>query len=157
YQPLTKNDPWGQQQAVRIGKYVGVRVQIKSPDTPLKLYDVTTDAHEDHDLATEPKFKSLVERMKELMITSRHSQPSNHRPYDDAPMPAMCLVRSKPGLNWAIYPSITPWTPDVRYLKPLATGSVLEVSELDRILKPDVTRTVELRGYLVAPATAAYT
>lgn len=96
--PNTGPDPWGDQQAVRIGDYVGLRVQIKDASTPLKLYNVVTDPHEDHDLASDPKHAALLARMKALMASEHTPQPGNPRPYEVGAMPVAATVSSGPGI-----------------------------------------------------------
>ena len=75
-------DPWGQQQAIRIGDYVGLRAQIKSADDPLQLFDVVHDPHENTDLAGRPEHAALLARMKKLLALAHTPQPGNPRPYD---------------------------------------------------------------------------
>ncbi|MES2459602.1 MAG: sulfatase-like hydrolase/transferase [Armatimonadota bacterium] len=76
-------DPWGQQQAIRIGDYVGLRAQIKDADSPLRLYNVVRDPHQDADLAGRPEHAALIAQMKRLLQSAHQPQPGNPRPYDN--------------------------------------------------------------------------
>lgn len=74
-------NPWGQQQAIRIGDYVGLRAQIKNANSPLRLYNVVQDPHQDVDLADRPEHAALISRMKGLLLSAHSPQPGNPRPY----------------------------------------------------------------------------
>lgn len=107
--PSTGPDPWGDQQAVRIGDFVGVRVQIKDADTPLKLYNVVTDPHEDRDLSGDPKHTGLLAKMKALMASEHTPQPGNPRPYDPgARLTPVVGLPATPGISVLAGRSYTP-------------------------------------------------
>ena len=151
-----KNDPWGEQQAVRLGSFIGVRAQIKSAETPIKLYDVANDPHENHDLAGDPKYAATVQRIKTLMVTSRVPQAGNDRPYDNAPMPAIEVAAKRPGLRWTEYPDPTPWAPDTRYLQAISHGDAQDMSHLIRQSRVGEAWTLEFKGSISVPATGRY-
>lgn len=151
-----KNDPWGEQQAVRMGRYVGVRAQIQSAETPIKLYDVVDDPHEDHDLAADPKNAGLVRQIKNLMLTARIPQEGNPRPYDNTPMPAATGSPSQKGLAWSQYSDPTPWAPDTRYLRAISHGIVTDMSKPIRQARTDEAWTLEFKGSITVPTTGKY-
>ena len=70
--------------AVRIGDFVGVRYDIQSPVDPLRLYNVATDPHEDHDLAAASQYQDVLLRMRELLITACTPALGAPRLYDRA-------------------------------------------------------------------------
>src|SRR5260370_622506 len=50
----------GQEQAIRIGDFVGVRYDIQSADDPLRLFNIAQDPHEDHDLSSDPVSQKTI-------------------------------------------------------------------------------------------------
>jgi len=102
-----------QQQLVRIGDYVGIRTDIKSASDPLRLYNVMTDPHEDHDLAGDLSHRDLLKRMNELLVTARRPEPSTPRPYDHMPMPDVGHHLGEIGLlGCSVFNGSFPYTPD---------------------------------------------
>ena len=152
----SKGDPWGQQQAIRVGKYVGIRAQIKDSSTPLKLYNVESDPHEDHDLSGQSDMKPLIDHMKELMLTARIPQEGNKRPYESAALPNVTNLSIHPGLRWSAYPDPTPWTPDVRYLKKIESGIATTPAGTSYSVPTGNPITLEWTGYLSVPTTGTY-
>jgi arylsulfatase A len=64
----------GGQQAVRLGRWKGVRMNIKkNPQAPIELYDLDADPNETRDLAS--KHPEIVARMTAIMRTARTSSP----------------------------------------------------------------------------------
>ena len=62
----------GGKQAVRQGKWKGVRQDVKeNPDGPIELYDLSTDLHEDHNVAEQ--HSEVVEKMAAIM-KSAHTE-----------------------------------------------------------------------------------
>ncbi|MEG1933606.1 MAG: sulfatase-like hydrolase/transferase [Kiritimatiellia bacterium] len=83
---------WGleQQQFFRDGDFIALRLHIKSADDPVELYNVRTDPHQDHNLASEDPVRAEAYR-KELL---RHRIPIQKLPasigicgYQDGPRP----------------------------------------------------------------------
>jgi arylsulfatase A-like enzyme len=152
-------DPWGQQQAVRIGDFIGFRARIAGADDPLRLYNVVLDPKEMHDLAGRPEHAALIARMRRILLTARRPQLGNPRPYDDAPLPAVTDVgRTAEGLHRRVFAGQWPWAPDVRALTPppVSEGGVktLALSPAGRSGKTGAA--VEFTGYLRVPTTGRY-
>ncbi len=60
----------GGKMAVRLGNWKGVRLQVgRDPEGPIELYDLSTDLHEDHNVADQ--HPEIVSRMAEIMRTAR--------------------------------------------------------------------------------------
>ncbi|MFN8575170.1 MAG: sulfatase-like hydrolase/transferase, partial [Gemmatimonadaceae bacterium] len=64
----------GFQQAIRAGNWKGVRPPGKAP---LQLYDLSSDPHEDRDLAAE--HADVVARLKQLLVAARTDSPDYPR------------------------------------------------------------------------------
>ncbi len=105
----------GQQQMLRMGDYAATRTQIKSHETPIRLYNVVKDPHQDTDLAGDPAYaRQAAFMMKELL---RHRRPDKDakRPYDDAPVPAIDIAKADLKTTVVTYRSPAaayPWVPD---------------------------------------------
>jgi len=145
-----------QQQLVRIGDFVGVRTDIQSASDPLRLYDVMTDPHEDHDLARESSHRELLKRMTDLLVTARRPEPSAKRPYDDVPLPAVNVASANEGhLNCSVFSGSFPYTPD------FATMHADSVSTNAGLILPEAQSSgafgVHFAGYLRIPADGKYT
>ena len=146
----------GQQQIIRLGDLVGIRTQITNHNTPLRLYNLTTDAHEDVDLAAYPNNAAMLAKMKNLLLTVRRPEPSATRPYDLEYLPPSAPPLLTNGLlNYSVYEGNWPWVPDFDALTPVRTGNSagLDVSVSTR---PDQVG-VKFSGYLEVPFDAEYT
>ena len=148
----------GQQQLVRIGDFVGVRPQIKTPADPLRLYNVMTDPHEDHNLAADASHATLLAQMTDLLVTARRPDADAPRPYDDVPLPA--ISREAAGhlnsgkLERSIYDGAWPWMPDFASLTPASSA------QSDGLVLPDHPAGpfgVQYTGYLNVPTDGSYT
>ncbi len=146
----------GQQQIVRIGDYVGVRVQIKEPSDPLRLYNVMKDPHEDHNLASDPSHADLLKQMTDLLVTARRPDAEAKRPYDDVPMPAVKVEHLVKGeLKIETFDGDWPWTPDFTTLKPSDVGGIKGI-----LWPPKDKNTpfgLRFTGYLSVPKDGEYT
>ncbi|WP_309707159.1 sulfatase-like hydrolase/transferase [Armatimonas sp.] len=139
--PNTGPDPWGEQQAVRIGDFVGLRVQIKDANTPLKLYNVVADVHQDKDLAGDPKHAALLAKMKALMAREHTPQPGNPRPYDIGARPAppvpAASTTAGPGISVLMGNAYTP--PDFTNQAASWFGSSVQASPAVELLISGLT------------------
>lgn len=64
---------WGKQQAVRTGKYKGIR--IGGTEEPIELYDLSTDLGEKNNIADE--HPALVNQIDSIMLAARAGSPFN--------------------------------------------------------------------------------
>ncbi len=60
------------QQAVRMGKWKGIRLNTRKGDTAIQLYNLQNDIQEQHDIAT--KYPDVVEQIKTIM-SKEHKKP----------------------------------------------------------------------------------
>ena len=143
-----------QMQAIRIGDFMGVRYNITSDDSPLRLYNEVLDPHEDHDLAADPKQAPLVQQMRDALKQSHVANPSAPRPYDTDLVPAVTAPTS-PGLAYSTYTGVWPWLPDFNGLAQVSTGTV---TFPDLSIRPAADNFgVCFTGYVSAPADGDYT
>ncbi len=71
---------YGGQQAVRMGNWKGIRVNLNKGETPIQLYDLAGDIGEKQDLAAQ--HPEIVKRIATLM-------PENHQPSEVFPIKAL--------------------------------------------------------------------
>ncbi|MDH3069912.1 sulfatase-like hydrolase/transferase [Akkermansia sp. N21169] len=116
-----KNAIRGQQQAVYIGKYIGVRTGIKNQSDDFQIFDTEKDPQETNNLATSlPNASKLQQEMKDKVLRVRRVYDYNntvrgnlvHRPYDNELVPGVEAPDAKPGLAFALIDSKpAPWVP----------------------------------------------
>ncbi|HEY4417515.1 MAG TPA: sulfatase-like hydrolase/transferase [Verrucomicrobiae bacterium] len=146
----------GQLQSVRVGDDVAVRYAVTNSAVPFRLYDVVTDPHEDHDLASDPHNAALLARVRDLVKQVRRPDPDAPRPYDNDLVPAVeaaNLVQGK--LNYAVYHGTWPWVPDFDALTPDATGQSVGLHVAG--LAQTQSFGISYKGYLTVPADGQYT
>jgi arylsulfatase A-like enzyme len=144
-----------QMQMIRKGDTVGIRYDIKSPADDFEIYDVVKDPGQTRNLAQEPALATLQQQMKERVLQVRRPDSSAARPYDHEPIPAVSKKEVKKGVNWKLFTGNFPWVPDMRVLKPSATG---QATVLDaRVVKPSENAVLCFEGYLRILEDGAYT
>ena len=144
----------GQQQFIRIGKWVGVRVQIENADTPVRIYNIEADPHQDHNLAGNPEHEEMVKRMTAMLLTVRSPNAEAPRPYDGARRPSVNVSGAVEGkVDYAVYEGGWPWTPDLSALTPVKTG---RADGLDLSVLPE-SGGVCFSGFIEIPADGTYT
>jgi hypothetical protein len=114
----------GQEQAVHIGDFVGLRYNIQSPADPLKLYNDVKDPKQKHNLAHEQQYAKLLARMRTLLVTARTPWAGAPRPYDQVPLPTVGKPAHTGSLTYRFYQGRWPWVPDFNELKPARTGHI---------------------------------
>lgn len=99
-----------QMQMIRFGDLVGVRYQIKSAADDFEIYNVVTDPKETKNLAADPAYQKMQEKMKAKVLQLRRVDAEAPRPYDGAAIPASPVSKGlKPGLNWRFFKGDFPW------------------------------------------------
>ena len=63
---------YGGQQAVRMGKWKGIRNNIRKGDLNIQLFDLNEDIREQHDVASQ--HPDIIEKMRQIM-KAEHSTP----------------------------------------------------------------------------------
>jgi arylsulfatase A-like enzyme len=145
----------GQQQVLRMGDFVGIRTQIKSADDPLRLYNVMTDPHEDHDLAADPAYAEILKRVRDELCSVHRPDADAPRPYDDEPLPAL-LARATTGtVDADAYEGSWPWVPDFDALTPARTSRSAGLDLAARTRDENIG--IKFSGYIQAPAAGEYT
>ena len=145
----------GQQQFLRTGDLVAIRTQIKSHQDPLRLYNVHTDPHEDHNLAAVTNSGQMAS-LKDAMLTVRRPEPSAPRPYDNELLPAVAVSGATSGvLDCAAFEGRWPWVPDFDALTPLRTTRTSGLDLAARTRDTDVG--LRFSGYINAPTDGQYT
>jgi len=145
----------GQQQILRMGDFVGIRTQIKSAADPLRLYNVMTDPHEDHDLAADPAYADILKRVRDELCSVHRPDASAPRPYDDEPLPAVSAKVTPGVVDAEAYEGRWPWVPDFDALTPARKSRVpgLDLTARTR----DENIGIKFSGYLQIPAAGEYT
>jgi arylsulfatase A-like enzyme len=153
FNPEDRGRKRGQMQTIRMGDYVGLRYNVKSPSDPFEIYKVTADPGQTNDLA--PELRSLQQRMQMLVPQVRYPNATAPRPYDDELVAAVPAVTAGSGVEWLAFDGDYPWVPDFTTLKSVARG----VAD-----QPDPGRYSRSRnfglgfsGYLKVPQDGEYT
>ncbi|MCP9236683.1 sulfatase-like hydrolase/transferase [Lewinella sp. JB7] len=110
----TRDRRRGEMQAVRIGRYKGVRFDIQRGDAPFEIYDLVNDRSESTNLAS--RMPDLERRMREISRRARMADTSAVRPYDTLLVPAVSEPNElRPGVvrrNFEINGTWIPERPD---------------------------------------------
>ena len=144
-----------QMQSVRLGDHVGVRYDVKSANDNFEIYNVVTDPKETTNLARDPAFTSLQEKLKATALRARRPDATSQRPYDEALVSALSPADIRAGLEWRAFAGPFPWVPDFASITPSATGTSARPD-------PESTKMRDARGFLfagllVVPADGEYT
>jgi arylsulfatase A-like enzyme len=152
-----------QTQLLRIGDYVGVRYDVKSPADDFEIYNVISDPVERNNLASQDSMRGLQERLKTRVLELHHNGEGSPRPYDNEPVPAVDAAAPNagkapaagavvPGVDWAVYRGPFPWTPQVTDLTTKSTGHAPVPALTDKGLH----QVTVFNGYISAPADGEY-
>jgi hypothetical protein len=142
-----------QQQILRMDDYVAIRTQIKSADDPLRLYNVVTDPHQDHDLSHDPSQAARLSKFTGLLATVHRPEPSAPRPYDNQLLPAV-TANVEQGLSAASYTGPWPWVPDFDGLTAARQGNATGLDVATWANEPN--GGARFTGYLKVPADGDY-
>lgn len=154
-----------QMQNIRLGRYVGVRYNVKSADDDFEIYDVIEDPKEIKNLAIQPQKKVKIKNqiwtigklqafMKARTLQVRRPDSTAARPYDSAFVPA---VRKEvtPGIVWKLYGDQVPWIPQTGDLPILRQGyGVFPDIQLERQKSSHI---LSVEGYIRIPEDGKYT
>jgi len=162
FAPQHRGRKRGQMQMIRMGKYVGVRYNIKSQSENFEIYDVTKDPEEIHNLAEEPQtpemtnfINSLQKKMKTRVLEVRRPNVSAPRPYDGVPIPSVKETNATNGISWKVYDGDFPWVPQVQTLNPANAGT--SPSPVLDMVDAQKDQIVCYQGYINIPTEGKYT
>ena len=149
----------GEMQALRIDDYAGLRYQIVDPNEPLRLYDLKTDVHEDHDIAGSPDSSAMLAQMNPLLLTARDNVAGADRPYGRQLLPATAVSKTSPGLAYEDYPGSWPGVPDFAALAGTSAPASKGVEPAPGPLQgvADQPYVTVAHGYVNVPADGEYT
>ena len=103
-------------QMIRMGKFVGLRYDIKSATTDFEIYNIGNDTHQANDLGLTESMKSMQEQMKNKVLQIRRPNLTAKRPYDSVAVPASIVKKAKKGIQWKGYNGNYPWLPKMDML-----------------------------------------
>lgn len=152
FAPQNRGRKRGQMQAIRMGNYVGLRYNIKSPAEPFEIYDVTVDPQEKNNLAS--KMKNLETQMMAKVLQARRPNSSAPRPYDNELVPAV-QAKVSSGLEWQAYEGDFLWVPKLETLKAKKQGKAPRVDLSKRTRDNEIGMLFS--GYLKVPQDGEYT
>lgn len=154
--PVHRNRPRGQMQVVLVDGLKGLRYGIQSAGDPFEIYNVTKDPQESVNLAADPALAGLQARMQARVLQVRRPDPAAPRPYDQAPVPPGATAPTMTGsLSWARYEGEWPWLPDLRRLRPAATGTAASLEPV--MLPAGKPGALGFFGHILVPADGTYT
>ena len=147
FEAARRDRPHGQMQSVLIGDYKGIRVDVKGHQDDFEVYHTLKDFKETTDLAGKPGVPTQ-KQFQAAVLRSRRIDPLSKRPYDNALVPAVTGIATRPGLQRIIYPDDFDWVPQFAQRKPSGQSAV------DGL---DATRGAQqFVGYLKVPKSGVY-
>jgi arylsulfatase A-like enzyme len=139
--------PRGQMQSVLIGDYKGVRVNLENHQSVFEVYHSLKDPKETTDLAGKPGVPTQ-QQFQAAVLRSRRIDPLAERPYDNALIPALTGVETRPGLIRKDYPGHFDWVPQLDQREPSWQSTVNGL---------EATRGAQqFNGYLRVPKSGVY-
>lgn len=90
-----------------------MRYNIQNADDDFEIFNVIEDPQQSENLASQPKYKELQERLKKQVLQVRMPDSTAARPYDDALVPAITVDGLSEGLQWSAFAAPEPWLPKV--------------------------------------------
>ena len=100
----------GQMQSILIGDYKGIRVGIKNHQSAFEVYHTLKDPKETTNLAGKPGVPTQ-KQFQAAVLRSRRIDPLAKRPYDNALVPAVTGIATRPGLMRREYLGNFDWVP----------------------------------------------
>ena len=153
FTPSNRGRRRNQMQAIRIGDYVGLRYDIKSPDDPFEIYQITVDPKEKNNVAS--TLPDLEKKLEALVMQVRRPNGSAPRPYDQQLVSALPPGAVFAGVEWRAYDGTFPWVPEFETLKPVASGTANQLDLKNRAQDND--GGMFFTGYLKIPQDGDYT
>jgi len=155
FAPAHRNRQRNQMQVIGLDGLQGVRYDIKAQSDDFEIYDVNHDPQEITNLALNPQYAGLQQRMKDRVLQLRRPDTAAPRPYDDELVPNDTAPGLIPGVNWMCYEGGFPWVPEFTSLTAISKGSSGRPSLLVLPRRDNVGGL--FTGYIQAPTDGDYT
>jgi arylsulfatase A-like enzyme len=150
--PNHRGELVNQCQSIRIGDYMGVRLDVTGASNDFRIYNVVNDPGQRVDLAA--ILPDVQARMKYLAVASRRPGGGVSRPYDKALIAPVEVSSVRGGLKWKSFEGYWSWLPDFRSLAPVSAGRTVDVSA--SVCSRDVDVGVSFDGYIFVSIGGAY-
>jgi arylsulfatase A-like enzyme len=112
FEAVRRDRPHGQMQSVLIGDYKGIRVDMKGHQDAFEVYHTLKDFKETTDLAGKPGAPTQ-KQFQAAVLRSRRIDPLAKRPYDNALIPAVTGIATRPGLVRKEFTGKFDWVPQL--------------------------------------------
>jgi hypothetical protein len=155
FEPAHRGRVRNEMQVIGLDGLQGVRYDVKSPADDFEIYDVVKDPKEANNLAANPQFAGLQQRMKDRVLQLRRPDADAPRPYDNALVPADSVSNAVAGVHWSAYEGDFPWVPELTALPAISKGS--DHAPSLAILPRQNEAAALFTGYIEAPVDGDYT
>ncbi|MFT4094186.1 MAG: sulfatase-like hydrolase/transferase [Niabella sp.] len=155
FEASRRNRARQQMQSVRIGNYMGVRYNIKTPNDLFEIYNVVSDPKQQNNLAGNPAFTSMQEQMQQRVTQMRRPDKDAKRPYDGvyvAPSPTKTI----PGEEFIcrLFKTDNVWIPNEYGLKAIKEKKISGINASGFPYIQDGVYVVT--GFITVPADDTY-
>ncbi|MBD8490935.1 sulfatase-like hydrolase/transferase [Echinicola sp. CAU 1574] len=140
----------GQMQMIRKGNMVGVRYNITDQTDDFEIYDVTADPQQAQNIAASQS--AMQAEFKQMVLRRRIADPEAKRPYDEALVPALEVMKVRSGLLLNTYLVNTDYIPQV-VGKTKASEKVVSISDSGL---SDKGNLAVFEGYIEVPESGEY-
>ena len=147
FEAARRDRPHGQMQSVLIGDYKGIRVDVKGQQDDFEVYHTLKDFKETTDLAGKPGAPTQ-KQFQAAVLRSRRIDPLSKRPYDNALVPAVTKIATRPGSVRKEFPGHFAWVPQFGNETPSGRKIVKGLAV--------TTGAQQLVGYLRVPKNGVY-
>lgn len=166
FSPEHRSSIRGQQQVIYVGKYKGIRRDIKSHADDFSIYDTAQDTQEINNLADRGGvFANIQQQMKDRVLQVRRvydykresgAEVNGARPYDKEAVPALRdAVNTSQGLVFRLYSNkAEPWVPALTLQQKRQPGTLTQGIVVPEDIKGSFSG--EWEGYLAIPEEGLY-
>jgi arylsulfatase A-like enzyme len=155
FEPAHRNRKRGQMQVIGLNNLRGVRYDINSANDDFEIYDVTHDLKQATNLALNPAYAEIQQRMKERVLQLRRPNSTAPRPYDDELVPSVSASSVTAGVEWKAFAQVYPWVPELTQLTASSNGTTNRPTIAVR--PRDNNFGLLFTGYLFVPTDGDYT
>ncbi len=147
FEPSRRGRPHGQMQSVLIGDYKGIRVDVKGHRDVFEVYHTLKDPKETTNLAGQSEAPTQ-KQFQAAVLRSRRIDPLSKRPYDNALIPPVTGITTRPGLVRKEFPGPFDWVPQFGNRTPSGRKIVKGLAV--------TTGAQQFAGYLRVPKSGVY-